>query len=57
MNIYIKMVKNKNKKPPARINFEKKKDDKLRFFLSCLIQKVYGIYVSDLPLEENKGGI
>ena len=32
MNIYIKMVKNKNKKPPARINFEKKKDDKLRFF-------------------------
>ena len=31
------MVKNKNKKPPARINFEKKKDDKLRFFLSCLM--------------------
>ena len=32
MRIYIKMVKNKNKKPPARINFEKKKDDKLRLF-------------------------
>ena len=39
MNIYIKMVKNKNKKPPARINFEKKKDDKLRFFLSRLTYK------------------
>ena len=31
------MVKNKNKKPHARINFEKKKDNKLRFFLSRLI--------------------
>ena len=44
MNIYIKMVKNKNKKPPARINFEKKKDDKLRFFFKSP-RCVYDFYI------------
>ena len=33
----MKKIKNKNKKPPARIKFQKKKDDKLTFFLMRLI--------------------
>ena len=46
----MEVIKNENKKPPARINFPKKKDDKLIFFFNAPNIDLY--YLSEIAYSD-----